>query len=208
MEPSNTAVCRRARSKKASEDPNSGSYSIPEEDSEESEATPEQGWANLNATLNVGPRIYLKGSNESGLKKCKNDYTARTTHVADLSAPSAPARKKIMTPVETPLIETPGVSELHGIESRLRKELRVGFSEHKSFLITGMKVLNEKVVALGNRLTQVKWSMLTEVQRHVLKVRPRAYIKKSKMTVTSMCPRSRDEVRPLWEQQDVDPEID
>ncbi|KAL0876641.1 hypothetical protein Bca101_026346 [Brassica carinata] len=37
---------------------------------------------------------------------------------------------------------------------------------------------------------QVKWSMLTEI------------------TVTCMCPRSRDEVRPLWEQQDEDPEID
>ncbi|KAG2311925.1 hypothetical protein Bca52824_023482 [Brassica carinata] len=30
----------------------------------------------------------------------------------------------------------------------------------------------------------------------------------TKITVTCMCPRSRDEVRPLWEQQDEDPEID
>ncbi|KAG2304310.1 hypothetical protein Bca52824_032961 [Brassica carinata] len=39
--------------------------------------------------------------------------------------------------------------------------------------------------------------MLTEVQRHVWKI-----------TVTSMCPRSRHEVCPLWEQKDVDPKID
>ncbi|CAN6869676.1 unnamed protein product [Brassica oleracea] len=51
----------------------------------------------------------------------KNHYAARTTQVEALSAPSAPEKK---TPVETPLVETLGVSDFNGIESRLRKEIQ------------------------------------------------------------------------------------
>ncbi|KAL0696129.1 hypothetical protein Bca4012_063309 [Brassica carinata] len=36
----------------------------------------------------------------------------------------------------------------------------------------------------------------------------KGFVQVLQITVTSMYPRSRDEVRPLWEQQDVDPEID
>ncbi|KAL0742581.1 hypothetical protein Bca4012_084094 [Brassica carinata] len=81
----------------------------------------------------------------------KNDYTSRTTHV---EAPSAFAFQK--TPVETPLIKTPGVKDLNEIESRLRKELQEGFTEHKCFLTTGFYVLNEKVQSLGNQVTHVE----------------------------------------------------
>ncbi|KAL0802411.1 hypothetical protein Bca101_057587 [Brassica carinata] len=60
---------------------------------------------NDDAVVDRWTKNILKGKQRIWFEEMyKNDYTA---HV---SAPSAPARKKTMTPVETPLIETPRVS--------------------------------------------------------------------------------------------------
>ncbi|CAN6882704.1 unnamed protein product [Brassica oleracea] len=63
----------------------------------------------------------------------ESDWNVNYDDDAVVEALPAPAhKKKKKTPVETPSVETLGVSDLNGIESRLRKETQEGFNEHKS----------------------------------------------------------------------------
>lgn len=101
-------------------------------------------------------KIILKGKKQICFEEMFNtDYIARTTEIEPNHAPVIHDN-----PVETPVVEIPGVVDVIGLESRLRGELRDGLKEMKEFFISEMKDLNDKIQSLEG----VKWLRMSVVE--------------------------------------------